>query len=102
MEYAKEYEKFLREKLNGMTSKGDKISYLISILDNLDSCPPTRNTHFNEVNVLEKLLKEIRGWSAPFSCARLPCLRPTRSARKNKKSFVYCKLFTWLVYNNDI
>lgn len=66
MEYAKEYEKFLRDKLNGMRNKGDKISYLISILDNLDSCPPTRNTQFNEVNVVEKLLKEIRGWLAPF------------------------------------
>lgn len=60
MEYAKEYEKFLREKLNGMTSKGDKISYLISILDNLDSCPPTTNTKFNESKVVEKILQEIR------------------------------------------
>lgn len=60
MEYAKEYEKFLREKLNGMTSKGDKIQYLNGILDNLDSCPPTTNTKFNECKVVEKILQEIR------------------------------------------
>lgn len=60
MEYAKEYEKFLREKLNGMTSKGDKIQYLNGILDNLDSCPPTTNTKFNESKVVEKILQEIR------------------------------------------
>jgi hypothetical protein len=61
MEYAKEYEKYLRDRLNGMANKGDKISYLTSILNHLDSCPPTSNTQFNEVNVIEKLLKEIRG-----------------------------------------
>lgn len=60
MEYAKEYEKFLREKLNGMTSKGDKINYLNNILNTLDSCPPTNNTKFNESKVVEKILQEIR------------------------------------------
>ena len=62
MEYARTYEKFLREKLNGMAAKEQKVAYLKDLLNTIEKERHTNtNTKFSEQEVVEELLKEIRG-----------------------------------------
>ncbi len=62
MEYARTYEKFLRDKLNGMATKEQKVAYLKDLLNTIEKERHNNtNTQFNEQEVVEQLLKEIRG-----------------------------------------
>lgn len=62
MEFANKYERFLRDKLNGMATKEQKVAYLKDLLNTIESERHNdTNTHFNEQEVVNELLKEIRG-----------------------------------------
>ena len=62
MEYARSYEKFLRDKLNGMATKEQKVAYLKELMVVIDSDRNTNaNTKFDEQEVVSKLLNENRG-----------------------------------------
>lgn len=60
MEYKREYEKYLRERLNQMKSKEEKIAYLDGIEFNIEMCDRWVNKEFDEIDVIHKLQKELQ------------------------------------------
>jgi hypothetical protein len=60
MEYKREYEKYLRERLNQMKSKEEKIAYLDGIEFNIEMCDRWVNKEFDEIDVVHKLQKELQ------------------------------------------
>jgi len=60
MEYKREYEKYLRERLNQMKSKEEKIAYLDGIEYNIEMCDRWVNKEFDEIDVVHKLQKEFK------------------------------------------
>lgn len=59
MEHRNEYEKYLRERLNSMVTKDEKLAYLLSIEISIDMQDAIENNKFNEREVVEKLKKEL-------------------------------------------
>ena len=60
MKYKREYEKYLRERLNQMKSKEEKIAYLDGIEFNIEMCDRWVNKEFDEIDVVHKLQKELQ------------------------------------------
>ena len=60
MEYKREYEKYLRERLNQMKSKEEKIAYLDGIEWNIEMTDRWVNKEFDEIDVVHKLQKELQ------------------------------------------
>ena len=60
MEYKMEYEKYLRERLNQMKTKEEKIAYLNGIEFNIEMVDRWVNKEFDEIDVVHKLQKELQ------------------------------------------